>query len=402
MEEDRDLVDGADEDEEEAFVAEEEVNASGLDPEALSPEDPVIEDGIEGDGVGGEGGEGETEDNLIEFPDDSVQGFFDHKDSSYGVAVNPVRPELVVCGGGDDKGFIWNLLNGERVAELLGHTDSVSGVGWNFDGTLCATAGLDNVIRVWNIEGKLVQTLEGPTGGLNWLRWHPRGNAVLAGSEDCSAWVWMAPQGTAVAVLLGHAGPVECGALTADGKLVVTGSDDMSVRVWSPKDSACLHVMQGIQFHKAAIVRLAVSEKGAILSGDAEGGLYMSNLEGHIKGPLIGHTDSVECIHFVPRLPLAVTGSTDGWIRVWDLDTMSLRQAHEVGSGLLQMCVSNDYKMLSASADGKIRLWDVRSLELLREWQGPTSTINDLAVSHDWKYFVTAEDSGPCLVFSME
>jgi WD40 repeat protein len=138
-----------------------------------------------------------------------------------------------------------------------------------------------------------LQTLEGPAQGVSWIYWHPRGNALLAGSEDCSAWLWLAPQNKSIAVFMGHTGPVECGAMTADGKLCVTGSADTSVRVWKPKEGTCAHVIQAHNFHKDPIVSLCVSPvpgNSAILSGDEVGGLYLSNLEGHIMGSLVGHT----------------------------------------------------------------------------------------------------------------
>ena len=36
-------------------------------------------------------------------------------------------------------------------------------------------------------DGSLQRTLEGPGGGLEWVSWHPKGNVVLAGSEDFTA-----------------------------------------------------------------------------------------------------------------------------------------------------------------------------------------------------------------------
>ncbi len=364
----------------------------GLDPDGMEPTGAPDEESAEG--VAPEG--------MVELQDDSVQGFFDHRDAVFAAAINPANPDLVVCGGAEDKGFLFSSANGERVAELGGHSDSVSSVGWNFDGTLCATGGLDGKVKVWDARGELVQTLEGPTGGINWLKWHPRGNALLAGSEDCSSWLWLAPQNKNVAVFFGHAGPVECGDMSTDGKVCVTGSEDCTVRIWRPKDGSCAHVLQGHAFHRAPVVRVAVGRATALLSGDAEGGLRLANLEGHVLGPLSGHTDSIECLAFSETLPLAVSGSMDKSIRVWDLDTLSLRQTQQLPGGVLHVHWHPSQQLiLAASADHKIRMWDPRLMALAREWSGPTSIINDLSVSRDWTRFVTAEDAGPVLVFDM-
>ena len=37
--------------------------------------------------------------------------------------------------------------------------------------------------------------LEGPDGAVEWLHWHPRGDLILAGSEDFTAWLWNAQTG---------------------------------------------------------------------------------------------------------------------------------------------------------------------------------------------------------------
>jgi WD40 repeat protein len=54
---------------------------------------------------------------------------------------------------------------------------------------------------VWDTSnGKLVQNLEGPQGAVEWVRWHPKGNVVLAGSDDMSVWMWLAQTGACMQV----------------------------------------------------------------------------------------------------------------------------------------------------------------------------------------------------------
>ena len=92
-------------------------------------------------------------------------------------------------------------------------------VGFNFDGTLALTGAYDGKVQIWNVSsGALLQCLEGPEGmsllvlrdsiylnlchvlDIEWAAWHPRGNAVLAGSGDGTVWMWMSHNGQCVQV----------------------------------------------------------------------------------------------------------------------------------------------------------------------------------------------------------
>lgn len=71
----------------------------------------------------------------------------------------------------------------------------------NCAGSLLATASLDSTVRVWRVsDGSCVQTLEGPGDGVEWLTWHPKGDVVLAGSEDFTLWMWLAQSGNCMQV----------------------------------------------------------------------------------------------------------------------------------------------------------------------------------------------------------
>lgn len=48
--------------------------------------------------------------------------------------------------------------------------------------------------------GNLLHCLEGPGGGIEWMHWHPRGHVLLAGSEDFTAWLWNAADGSCMQV----------------------------------------------------------------------------------------------------------------------------------------------------------------------------------------------------------
>lgn len=50
-----------------------------------------------------------------------------------------------------------------------------------------------------------------------WVRWHPRGHLVLAGSEDSTVWMWNADRASYLNMFSGHGSSVTCGDFTPDG-----------------------------------------------------------------------------------------------------------------------------------------------------------------------------------------
>ena len=81
---------------------------------------------------------------------------------------------------------------------------------------------------------------------MQWIKWHPQGHLVLAGSEDASVWMWNGDRGVFLNTFSGHASAVTCGDFTPDGKTICTGSDDASLRIWNPKTGESNHVVKGV------------------------------------------------------------------------------------------------------------------------------------------------------------
>lgn len=63
---------------------------------------------------------------------------------------------------------------------------------------------------MWRVsDGQLSQCLEGSGGALQWVAWHPRGEVLAAGTEDCMVYMWNAATGAVMQVGPGAAGEVE-------------------------------------------------------------------------------------------------------------------------------------------------------------------------------------------------
>jgi len=244
----------------------------GLDEAEPADDDSTVWGTEVGDGEvlgegGGGGGEEEGEEMVVEEMAHAI--FQGHSDCVYCVAIHPFQAGVVLTGGGDDKAYLWKYeANGEisSLKELGGHSDTVTSVGFNFDGTLCLVGSYDGTVSIWHVaSGEKHLVLEGPED-VEWAEWHSKGNAVAAGSKDGTVWMWLAHNGQCVQVFAGHDGPVTSGLFTSDGKTVCSGGEDGSVRVWAPKTGACKHTFEGGGFgHEAPVTCIANSAQDADL-----------------------------------------------------------------------------------------------------------------------------------------
>jgi ribosome assembly protein SQT1 len=156
-------------------------------------EDEEDADGLEDLQNGGASNDMDGDEIIVE--DNSEQHFSTHEGSVFAVSSHPTEP-LAASGGEDDLGYIWDITDGEVIVKLTGHTDSVTSTAFSADGEMIATGGMDGKVRVWRRVGKenwkiweFLTELQGPDEVM-WLRWHPKGNVLLAGSNDTTVWLW--------------------------------------------------------------------------------------------------------------------------------------------------------------------------------------------------------------------
>ena len=107
----------------------------------------------------------------------------------------------------------------------------------------CATAGVDGVLKIWNLNvgggsAQLRQKCirDDVKAGITRLRWHNSLPLVLASYTDGCVCIWDARVGTIVQTLTGHEDMInDMDVSFIDGgaaSVVVTGSDDKAVKVF--------------------------------------------------------------------------------------------------------------------------------------------------------------------------
>ncbi|OMJ10703.1 Angio-associated migratory cell protein [Smittium culicis] len=100
-------------------------------------------------------------------------------------------------------------------------------------------------------------------------------------------------------------------------------------------------------------------------------------------------------------MAMAATGSVDGTVCIWDINTLRLRNTFKHDEAVTKLkWVINSPLIASSSVDSTVKIWDSRSGECVRTWKGHQDSILDFALVGDIPTVITASDDGCCLVFA--
>jgi WD40 repeat protein len=121
---------------------------------------------------------------------------------------------------------------------MQGHSGDVYSVAFNSIGTSIVSASEDRNVKIWNLDGDCLSTLEGHKNEVLTALFDASGTRVVSGSYDKTIKVWNATSGAVISTLLGHSGGVSSVALLNDsfnlsGSKLVSASFDRTVKVWS-------------------------------------------------------------------------------------------------------------------------------------------------------------------------
>ncbi len=267
-----------------------------------------------------------------------------HTGSVNAVAISP-DGRLAISGEGIDEHTgtgqgtlkVWDLDSGEELHELSGHSDSVNAAAISPDGRLAVSGSSDKTIKVWDLDsGEELHTLVGHTTFINTVAISPDGRLVISGARSRSFMgtdqgmlkVWDLLSGEELTTLGEYIGSVDAMAIGPDGRLVVSGHGNSDPQLWDLTSWRKLGTLKG---GVAGIKALAISPDGRLVISGAgsrlgklsfllRSALQVWELDSEEKPrELKGHIEGVFAVAVSPDSQLAVSGSSDKTLRVWDI-----------------------------------------------------------------------------------
>ncbi len=345
-----------------------------------------------------------------------------HEESVYSVSFSPDGKKIATSSR-DKTARIWNL-QGKQLQVLRGHTKSVDDVSFSPNGQKIATASRDGSIRLWNLDGEEIKALfdnektayysvsfshdgkqiAGATGEENIVRvWDISGQSLLtlnghqdtinsvnfsrtppflivSASSDGTVKIWNR-YGEEIATLKSHQDSVFDAAFSNDGKTIVSASADGTAIIWDIS-----RLIEKQENHQQSLSGAAISSGGdKVALAFQTGEIYLRDSQSPLERKIAAPNSSGNLI-FAPRDNLLIGTSNDGGVKLWNLGERVINPSVIEGSVFLySIAVSTDGKeLVTGSRNGKVKRYNIESRpRLISSWEFPDDSVNSLAYSPD-------------------
>ncbi len=261
---------------------------------------------------------------------------------------------------------------------LQGHTNFIHDLAYSSDGRFLASASADHSVRVWNLNGELIQTMELGSAWSSAVAFSNDGKRLLVGGYDGRATLLALKGDQSLKSLDISDGAISTVAFSLDDQWIALGAyrgglkliqlDGRKTRTLKLLDTerdiftARFHpeghlLALGGYFNSVYLVEikpsgpgaiekltgtgcrgcrdLAFSPEGQLLALALPGGAELWNIEQRQRLSLFdSHDRPVSAVAFTSDGQTLLTGSWDGTVRVWDVESGNERAAYdwEVGS----------------------------------------------------------------------
>ena len=155
--------------------------------------------------------------------------------------------------------------------------------------------------------------------------------------------------------------------------------------------------------HTAAVTSIAYSSNGRhVASGSEDGTVRIWDLESGESRSLEGHRSFVTSVAYSPDGRSVASGSYDGTVRIWDPESGESRPLEDPGSWVRSVAYSPDGRSVArGSSDGTVRIWDLESGES-RPLERHGDWVTSVAYSPDGGSLASGSYDGTVRIWDLE
>ncbi|XP_070562089.1 coatomer subunit beta'-like [Ptychodera flava] len=287
------------------------------------------------------------------------------------------RKNWIVTGSDDMQVRVYNYNTLERVHAFEAHSDYLRSIAVHPTQPYILTSSDDMLIKLWDWDKKwqCSQVFEGHTHYVMQIVINPKDNNTFASASlDRTVKVWQLGSNSPNFTLEGHDKGVNCVDYYSGGDkpYLISGADDRLSKVWDYQNKTCVQTLEG-------------------------------------------HAQNVACVSFHPELPIILTGSEDGTVRIWHANTYRLETTLNYGlervwaiaclrgsnnvalgydEGSIMVKLGREEPAMSMDTSGKI-IW-AKHAEIQ---QANLKTMADMEIKDGERLPLAVKDMGSCEIY---
>jgi WD40 repeat protein len=295
-----------------------------------------------------------------------VQRLTEHDTDIVGALAFSPDGSILATGGNGQNVRLWNPRTGELLAVLQGHADNVNALVFTPDGATLASASSDHTIRLWDVSTQAsLAVLQGHTDFITGLAISPDGRWLASGSQDQQVILWDRQAGTPHQALTGSA-PVSSVVFSPDGS-------ELAVSFWGATPDVLFYSVPDLSQAGALdvpgegeIVRaVAYHPSGDFLAvatvNQLDPTVQVFDLEGRARAQSMrGHDLELNSVAYSPDGSLIASSSADTKIIIWDSQTgQRLTTLRHDANGNAAIFSPDGTLLATAGSDRSVRIWAV-------------------------------------------
>ena len=287
-------------------------------------------------------------------------------------------------GGEDQTILIFNTDGYTEKRSLKGHTHTVTGLAWTSDGTKLFSSSQDGSVKEWNILNPFAKEYE----ICNFGPWQSPFTAdkkyFAAPCSDSNLVVYEVATGKPFMKFAKQSGL--CGDISEDSKWLVTSSFDGVVRLWDIKTGKEAKTLKG---HTSRVDGVAyMNSKNYILSvGDSTLRVWSQQSAQPVKTISFNKAPFRIVLH--PDESVVYVSFSGGIIKKLSTKTWTEVDSLKCESGITEMTVSSDGKLLAAFSGRNIEVWDLQTFKRKWKLEGHEQGGYGIGISPDNRYAIS-------------
>jgi hypothetical protein len=232
---------------------------------------------------------------------------------------------LLVAAGRDavaGKAILFDLVTGQRIAEVGDELDTVLAADISADHALVALGGPRRVVNVYATDsGQLAYQLTKHTEWITALEFSPDGVLLATADRNGGVLVWEAVTGREYLTLAGHGAAVTGMSWRADSNVLATTSEDGSIKLWELENGSQIRSWDA---HPGGSLVVEYTRDGKLVSGGRDRVARLWDENGQALATLEAAPELVDCVSYCDETAHIIVSDWNGEIRVFQADGQRL------------------------------------------------------------------------------